>query len=156
LVNTSDKERLHGMGQEVARIEGDGLTELQARFVEALLDGASPEEAKKIAGYADTTPTVSILRGKLVENAISAAVDNRMRGDLKIKALNTLEKLMDGSSAQAALGAAKIVFDYAKDSDQADDTPLSERPTAELEAMIDQLEREREARMKDVTPSNGA
>lgn len=140
------------MGQEVVA----GLSDQQRKFVEAIMSGSTEEEAKKIAAYADTTPIVSILRGKLVENAISAFVDGEMKGRLKLKALKTLETLMDGKSAQVALGAAKIVFDYAKDDDQGDDRPLSERPTTELEAMIEQLEREREARMKDVTPKNGA
>lgn len=140
------------MGQEVVA----GLSDQQRKFVEAIMAGSTEEEAKAAAGYADTTPIVSILRGKLVENAISAFVDGEMKGRLKLKALKTLETLMDGKSAQVALGAAKIVFDYTRDDEGSDDRPLSERSTAELEAMIDQLEGEKAGRAKDVTPKNGA
>jgi hypothetical protein len=144
------------MGQEVTRNGGHELSEQQARFVAALLDGAEVEDAKAQAGYSQGTPTVGILAGKLVQNAISAAVDGRMRGDLKLKAMKTLEKIMDGNSAQAALGAAKIVLEYGADADQGDDKPLTEMTSGELAALIDKLEAEKSTRAIDVTPGNGA
>lgn len=142
---------------ELARLkEADGLSTMQLAFVELLASGIEPEEAKLKAGYSEATPTVSILRGKAVENAIGALCDRRLRSDLKLKAMKTLDKLMDGQSSQAALGAAKIVLEYGKSDDQGDDKPLSEMTPGELAAMIDRLEREKAARAKDVTPSIGA
>lgn len=141
------------MGQELAVA---GLSDQQRKFVEAIMAGRTEEEAKLEAGYADSTPIVGILRGKLVENAISAFVDGELKGRLKLKALRTLESLMDGKSAQVALGAAKIVFEHGQDDSQGEDKPLSEMSREDLEAMIDQLEAEKAARAKDVTPNNGA
>jgi phage terminase small subunit len=142
---------------ELAKIEGAegiaaGLSDKQARFVEALIGGASEEEAKVQAGYAETTPIVSILRGKLVENAISAFCDGALKGALRLKALKTLEELLGCGSAQVRLGAVKLVLEQADEADQGEEKPQEEMTIEELEALI----RRKEAQLKQVTPSNGA
>lgn len=134
------------------------LTELQARFVDALISGKSPDEAKLAAGYCDTTPTISILRSKLVENAMSAICTARLHGPMRLKALSALDQLLsDTIPAATRLNAVKVVLDQTASGDQHGDAkPLSELGIEELERQVAALEAEREARMKDVTPKIGA
>lgn len=140
------------MGQELAISGADGMTELQARLFQLLVEGVEPEEAKKRAGYADGTPISVALGGKALSDALSAYVDQRLRGDLKLKALQTLVKIMDGTSAQAALGAARTILEHSEEADHGDEKPLTEMSIPELEALI----RRKEAELRDVTPHNGA
>lgn len=140
------------MKQELAKVtEGEGATEQQSRFVEALLGGAEPEEAKRLAAYSDSTPISSILRGKMVQNAIQAGCDARMRGDLRVKALKTLENLLNDGPAATKLGAAKLVLEWGE-GEEGGDKPLTEMTLEELEAVV----RRKEAELRDVTPDNGA
>lgn len=144
------------MGKELATATMDGLSDAQRLYVEALLDGASEAEAKAKAGYSHNTVTQSIVRGPLMERIIQSYCDAQIKGPLRLKALKAIEKLIDEGPHATRLNAAKLVLEYGKDDEKGDDRPITERSTAELEAMVEALEAERAGRAKDVTPKIGA
>lgn len=138
----------------VAKREAPALTELQARFVELLLQGVGANEAKVKAGYTEATPTISILRGKAVEFAIRAGCDAELNGPMRVQAMLRLKELITNKNTPAAtaFNAAKLIIERGDDDLKDGDKPLTEMTLDELEELI----RRKEGELQDVTPKNGA
>jgi hypothetical protein len=146
------------MGQEVRIREAQPLTDQQAIFVAAILEGVEPEEAKKAAGYSSTTPPAVILSGKAVQKAIRDGCDGELSGTLRVKAMQRLRDLItnDKTPHATAFNAAKFIIERGDEDAKPGDKPLSEMTEEELVAVIDRLEEAKAARLIDVTPGNGA
>lgn len=131
----------------------EALNDQQRKFVDAIVSGASNEEAVKLAGYADTTYPAHVLRGTAVQAAISAWCDAQLNGELKQLAVVALKDLLkEKTPAATRFAAAKLVLIETKPDERKGDKPLTEMSIDELEELI----RRQEASLKDVTPSNGA
>ena len=125
----------------------DQLNEMQRSFVELVVQGVPPDEAKARAGYAETTPTVGILRSRLVKNAIREGCDAMLRGELRGLAVKTLKDLMISGPAATRFNAAKLVLEL-EDPEAGAEEALSAMRIEDLEALIAR----KEAELKNVTP----
>jgi hypothetical protein len=146
-----------GTAELVKLPEVAALTDMQLRFVMALISGDDETSARDKAGYAVSVHPSMVAASPSVQRAIRAAVNAELRGPLKLKAMRTLNELLAPSSPAATrFNAAKLILEHGEDGDKGDARPMTERSVEELEAMITELEGARNARLKDVTPSNGA
>lgn len=133
--------------------EGPALTQQQARFVEELLNGTKPDEARDIAGYSRATHPNVILASPTVAKAIEIACESRMRGDLRVKAIIALDKLLNDDAPSATrFNAAKLILEHGANQPGIAQKPATEMTIDELEAFV----RQKQDELKDVTPSNGA
>lgn len=134
---------------------------MQARFVELVLGGMSPDEAKGVAGYAETTRTANLLAGRAVSKALREGRKSIITGELGMMAVSTLRELMQkGNPAATRFSAARLVLSMDEEAGKADETkPLGEMSTAELMAMVAKMEdrlKSVEGDIPNVTPQNGA
>lgn len=137
----------------LAKVEGPSLTEQQARFVEAMLEGHEPSKAVKLAGYGEKATANIVLASEAVQRALDMGCERELRKllPLAIKRLKTLVS-SDKTPSATALNAAKLIVERCDDSDSQDGSkPLAEMSLEELESLI----RQKEAALKDVTPGNG-
>lgn len=159
LVNTSDKPE-EMMGDLAKLPEGQALTEQQAVFVTVMLAGGSGEEARDQAGYSPTTLPQHVLRSATVQAALKAGCDAKLKGELRVKAIQTLETLMDSGPAATKFNAAKLILEHGDAAAGDSGKPLQAMTEEELMGVIERaqaaVDEGREARMLDVTPKNGA
>lgn len=147
------------MAGELVALGKEELTEQQAKFVELIVAGEQPSVAKIQAGYSDKTPTVSILRGQLVQNAIRLGVEAELNGPMRVLAMRKLHKLLtdEKTPAATALNAAKLVIERGDDAaSKQDEKPLTMMNEDELTSLIHRLEEARQAGLVNVTPQTGA
>jgi hypothetical protein len=138
----------------------DGLTGMQRAFVAAMIQGEDPEDAKRMAGYAESVNSSAILASEVVAQAIIAATIIGMKG-LKLKALRAMEDLLEsGTAANTRFNAAKFVLEYGEGDGSEGDKPLSEMTESQLLAVVEKAKKAvagaDSARIIDVTPGNGA
>lgn len=131
--------------------EGPALTERQAKFVKALLEGTDEASALELAGYSETVSVAEVLRSGAVQRALSIGIDAKMSGPMKLKAMRAIDQMLDGGNATVRFQAAKLVLDWGAE-DAGHGRPLSELTIEELEQIV----RQKEAELKRVTPDNGA
>jgi hypothetical protein len=122
-----------------------------------LLSGADPEAAKKAADYAETIHHSQVLASAAVQAAIRAGCDADLNGELRVKALKAMERLLgDGTPPATRFNAAKFILERGDASRRDGDKPLGEMTEAELTAVIDGAKKKLEAGLVNVTPDNGA
>lgn len=136
-----------------------GLNDRQWTFVSNFLDGKSFQAASDCAGYS-VSSAKALLRSAKVQQAMALILDRFLVGELAPSAIHTISKLLNdaatpaGVKANLALGVLDRSGFSAKRFEKADgslkDTSAMSAP--ELQAEIDRLSREIEAKMVDVTP----
>ena len=123
------------------------------------------EAAEAAAGYANRAVAAAAWRGSRVQAAIKALTRSHIRGPSVIKAIRTMDELMDekpGRSDAVRLTAAKWVLESAGHGAKADSDGLSDKPLAEMtedelgrfiasQAAV--IERNGHAGVIDVTPN---
>jgi hypothetical protein len=138
----------------------DGLTDRQRAFVAAMVQGEAPEDAARIAGYAEGTNPAAILASEAVAANITAITKNGMKG-LKLKALQAMSDLLEsGTAANTRFQAAKFVLEYGEGDGKDGDKPLSEMTEGELLAVVAKAKKAArdadQGSIIDITPHNGA
>jgi hypothetical protein len=92
-----------------------------------------------------------------VQRALEAGCDAKLKGELRLKALKTLDELLDKSTPAATrFQAAKWIAERSETDKKDGDKPLAEMDEAELMAVIERAKQAKDAAMIDVTPKNGA
>ena len=124
-----------------------GVTEAQARFIAAALDGTI-EVAAKAVGLSKMD-AASTLRSKAVRRSMHDARSRRLKGDIANKAVRTLDSLMDASNPPAVrLGAVKLALElsgHTAEADTNDRRTLGEMTAQELADVVAQVDRQIEA-----------
>lgn len=143
---------------ELVRV--DALTEKQQAVVDALMAGMEVRDAMTLAGYAESVNPAQVVGSRAVQRAIEASCDAKLRGELRAKALKTMEELLSASTPAATrFQAAKFIAEQTRPAD-GDDKPLSEMTPDELEAVVRRCQaviaEGQQPVMIDVTPKNGA
>jgi len=136
-----------------------GLNDRQQIAVMAYLSGKSKIEAAIEAGYSDTSGT-AVFRTAKMQAVYAAAMDRFLVGELAPQAIHTISRLLDDSKTPAGVRAtlALGVLDRAGFSAKRHEKPggsdkdPSTMTAADLQSEIDRLQREIDARMRDVTP----
>lgn len=133
----------------------EGLTERQSIFVNEILNGVNPTDAKTLAGYAETVPAWAILNSQYVQLAIQTEINRRLVTEAAPLAYSVLISLARDTTVPAAVrrNCARDLLDRAgyvpphPDKPLADNNKsLSERSTGELQELIGRLESELGAR----------
>jgi hypothetical protein len=75
-----------------------------------------------------------------------------LQGELRVKAIRTLEALLDAGPAATRFNAAKLVLEWGDEAGDGDEKGLGQMSLAELEELV----RRKEADLKRVAPGNGA
>jgi len=118
-----------------ARLDGP-QTEKQAAFVlHYATKGISGAEAARMAGYsAPKNDAHRLLQLPHVRAAVRAARETAINGDLAKLALETLHDLManEATPAPVRLGAARFSLEMAGHAAGKHETPLADRPLAEM------------------------
>lgn len=137
---------------------GPQLTDMQARFVEAVLAGSSGKEAAELAGYSEATNLAALWGSPSVQAALDIGCRARMKGELRAKALKALDDMLTLTTTPAAtrFQAAKLVIEQTDAQPGEADKPLTSMTEAELQAFVDKAQKALEGRLIDVTPGNGA
>lgn len=122
-------------------VVGRGLTEPQAKLVDAISSGSSKDEAQHIAGYVTEGNLAQAMRSEAVQAELKARRSAQISGVLAQKALKTLENLIDDERTPAAtrFSAAKWLLEqsgHTADQGGMTDKPLAEMTEAELSAFI--------------------
>jgi phage terminase small subunit len=111
-------------------------TEQQAAFVRHYATaGVNGAEAAQLAGYAEPRAAAYRLLNKPhVRAAVRAARETAINGDLAKLALETLHELManETTPAPVRLGAARFSLEMAGHAVGKTETPLADRPLAEM------------------------
>lgn len=139
------------------------LTELQRRFVEALVEIGDPRAAARAAGYSESTVNTglsSLLKSPHLNMAIARATQERL-AVCGATGLSTLEFLCRNAAkeqtraycAVALMDRAGFVPPKARQS-EGDDTPLHEMSADRLRDIVLRHEAELASRARDVTPRN--
>jgi len=118
-----------------ARLDGP-QTEKQAVFVSHYATaGVNGAEAARLAGYSSPkSDAYRLLQLPHVRAAVRAARETAINGDLAKLALETLHELManDTTPAPVRLGAARFSLEMAGHAAGKAETPLADRPLAEM------------------------
>jgi len=118
-----------------ARLDGP-QTEKQAAFVSYYAQkGMNGADAARLAGYGDPKQSAwRLLSLPHVRAAVRAARETAINGDLAKLALETLHDLMANESTPAPvrLGAARFSLEMAGHAAGKQETPLHDRPLAEM------------------------
>lgn len=151
---------LKGFDTDAARILVDrDLTERQVSFIWNYLQGMTKDGAATASGYLPGAGS-TVFRGAKVQAALAACMDRFLVGELAPMALRTAHKLMDedrtppGVKASLVLGILDRAGFSAKrheKGDQLGKDPSTMTPD-ELQAQIDKLQAQIEAKMRDITP----
>ena len=141
------------MGAVVAQdVVGRGMTDIQARLVDAISSGLPEKEAQDVAGYVDAGNLAQAIRSEAVQIELKARRSAKIRATLAQKALATMEGLLDDKNpASVRFGAAKWLLEQAghtNTQDDAKDKPLNEMSEAELLAFM--------AKAQDVVSAGGS
>lgn len=142
-------------------LAGYSLSEAQMLAVSGYLNGKSKIEAARDAGYSETSGA-AMFRSASVQAALAACIDRFMVGELAPQAIHTVSKLLAdtatpaGVKATLALGVLdRAGFDakrHQKQDGQAKD--ISAMSTDELQQQIAKIQREIDAKMRDITPDD--
>jgi phage terminase small subunit len=137
------------------------LTEQQRLFVEALIVGKNSQQAVEYANYDKTVHPSQVMASEAVQKAIQAACNAQLRGELRVKALQTMEALLgEKTPAATRFQAAKFVLEQGQAGGAGDEKPLSEMTEDELMAVIERAQatvaEAHKPRIIDITPDNGA
>lgn len=117
------------------------LTEQQAIFVEAIIDGAEIEAAGVLAGYRSNTATRSALGSVGVQAALLAHRRAELSGPMAQEAKAAIRELITDRRTPAAtrFSASKWVLEQAGhkgEGDDGKDVPLHEMTSAQLERFM--------------------
>lgn len=151
---------LKGFDTDAARIlAAQNLSERQISFIYNYLQGMPKHDAAVAAGY-ETTSASAVFRGAKIQAALALVMDRFLLGELAPMALRTAHQIMGDPKAPAgvratlALGVLDRAGFSAKRHEKGDGTAKdpSTMTAADLQSEIDRLQREIDARMRDVTP----
>lgn len=142
-------------------LAGYALTDRALNAVLNFLNGLNKEDACEAAGYAKGSSGM-VFRSAKVQAAISAAMDRFMVGELAPGAIHVLSRLLydervaAGVRKDIAFGLLDRAGFSAKRHEKGDSTskdPSTMTPD-DLQAQIDKLQREIDAKMRDITPND--
>lgn len=151
---------LKGFDTDAARIlAAQNLSDRQISFIYNYLQGMPKHDAAVAAGY-ETTSASTVFRGAKVQAALALVMDRFLLGELAPMALRTAHQIMGDPKSPAGVRAtlALGVLDRAGFSAKRHEKPggsdkdPSTMTAADLQSEIDRLQREIDARMRDVTP----
>lgn len=98
---------------QAIEVFGKGLTDAQKAFSRALLSGMPPDQARSIAGYADTVSPTGLLANPRIRHAVQEGLRARLAGAAPM-ALETLIQLLGCKShPRVQLEAARAILDRA-------------------------------------------
>lgn len=153
---------LKGFDTDAARIlTAQNLSDRQISFIWNYLQGMPKVDAAVAAGYGESSASM-VFRGSKVQAALALVMDRFLLGELAPMALRTAHQIMGdvkapaGVRATLALGVLDRAGFSAKRHERADGSAKdpSTMTAADLQSEIDRLQREIDARMRDVTPLN--
>lgn len=152
--------QIKGAASDVADIiVAGGLNERQQIAVFEYLNGKTKIEAAVAGGYPATSGT-SVFRQARVQAVLAAAMDRFIVGELAPAAIHTISRMFGdpatpaGVKATLALGVLDRAGFSAKRHEKGDQAgkDSSTMTPEELQAQIDKLQAQIDAKMRDVTP----
>jgi phage terminase small subunit len=143
---------------------GTPLADGMARFVGRLLEGDSPTQAARVAGYAEPTNTgAALIRHPLVRKALADAAAAQIECELVPLSLKVAREILEDTEPKAVAVRAKLalgLLDRAAKNRQTDEDPskaLSKMSNDELAALVAKglAAEAQEAQTINITPVSG-